>query len=97
MKRAILLSAKDTVATALQAVLAGENVEVADRQNRICDRLTARSPIPQGHKIALREMAAGEKIIKYGQVIGQSSAPIHRGDWVHTHNMESLRGRGDLV
>ncbi|SDX37899.1 altronate hydrolase [Paracoccus sanguinis] len=49
--------------------------------------LTARGVAPQGHKVALRTMAPGEAVIKYGQVIGYATAPISPGEHVHTHNM----------
>ena len=37
----------------------------------------------------------GEHIIKYGEVIGGASADIRKGEYVHIHNLEALRGRGD--
>jgi hypothetical protein len=36
-------------------------------------------------------------VIKYGSSIGVASAPIAAGSHVHTHNVASTRGRGDLV
>jgi altronate dehydratase large subunit len=53
-------------------------------------------PIPTGHKYALRPIAAGELVLKYGQPIGRATASIAAGEHVHVHNVESLRGRGDL-
>jgi len=47
--------------------------------------------IPLGHKFALKDHAEGEAIIKYGIQVGIASAPIKRGDYVHTHNMRSYR------
>ena len=44
-----------------------------------------------GHKIALKDLEADEKIIKYGQVIGVASRKIKVGEWVHTHNVNSAR------
>jgi len=38
--------------------------------------------IPQGHKVALRDIAAGRPILRYGTVIGYAARPIPRGDWV---------------
>ena len=35
-------------------------------------------------------------IIKYGESIGRASADIRKGEYVHIHNLEALRGRGDL-
>lgn len=50
--------------------------------------LAARQPIPRGHKVALRDIAPGERVLKYGQVIGLASQPITAGDHVHSHNLE---------
>ena len=52
--------------------------------------------MPYGHKIALRDIAPGEHIMKYGECIGAASHPISKGDYVHVHNLDALRGRGDL-
>ena len=54
------------------------------------------SPIPHGHKVALRALPAGAEVIKYGVVIGRLIRPVTVGEHVHTHNLESMRGRGDL-
>lgn len=48
--------------------------------------LTARGIAPAGHKIALRAMAPGDPVVKYGQVIGYATAAIAPGDHVHSHN-----------
>lgn len=45
--------------------------------------------IPLGHKIALKPIAEGERVIKYGFPIGVASAPIHEGEWVHDHNVKT--------
>ncbi|MBN1138517.1 MAG: altronate dehydratase [Anaerolineae bacterium] len=51
------------------------------------DDLAARQPIPTGHKVALREIAAGQPVRRYGQIIGLSRQTILPGEWVHTHNL----------
>lgn len=51
--------------------------------------------IPYGHKIALRPIAEGEEVIKYGLSIGSATEDIPAGSHVHIHNVESNRGRGD--
>jgi altronate hydrolase len=43
--------------------------------------------IPSGHKIALRAIAAGEPLRRYGQIIGFATQPIAPGDQVHSHNL----------
>ena len=44
---------------------------------------------------ALKPIHKGELIIKYGEEIGMASADIVKGEYVHVHNLESMRGRGD--
>lgn len=43
--------------------------------------------IPRGHKIATRAIAAGEQVIRYGQIIGNATAAIPAGAHIHTHNL----------
>jgi len=52
--------------------------------------VTVLDPIPSGHKIATRDIRAGERVLRYGQVIGVASADISRGAHVHTHNLHML-------
>ncbi len=47
----------------------------------------ANHAIPQGHKMALKAIACGENVMKYGFAIGHATASVAPGDWVHTHNM----------
>ena len=49
--------------------------------------MVSREAIPQGHKMAILNVAIGQDIIKYGFSIGHATADIQAGDWVHTHNM----------
>jgi altronate hydrolase len=46
-----------------------------------------RQPIPAGHKVALCDIAVGQAVHRYGQVIGLATQLIRRGDHVHTHNL----------
>ena len=50
-------------------------------------QIVVRQPIPNGHKVALREVAAGEPVRRYGQVIGFARQTILPGEHVHTHNL----------
>ncbi|MDQ1292502.1 MAG: altronate hydrolase [Actinomycetota bacterium] len=45
--------------------------------------------VPAGHKVAVRNLAAGDLVRKYGQVIGQATRPIRTGEHVHSHNLAS--------
>ncbi len=50
--------------------------------------LTAAESIPQSHKIALRELAAGEAVVRYGAAIGYARRAIGRGAWVREDLLE---------
>ena len=50
-----------------------------------------------GHKIAVKEIKTGEQITKYGEEIGVATHDIKKGEYVHVHNLDSMRGRGDLA
>jgi len=91
MKAALVISERDNVATALQALEPGAMVTLGGHA------VTVQEHIPPGHKIALERIAAGAPIVKYGSSIGHATAEIGPGDHVHTHNVASDRGRGDLV
>lgn len=90
------MNGADNVATALVDLAPGTHVPIPGASG-IEAQLTARSVIPFGHKIALRDIAPGEPVLKYGEEIGLASARIAAGDHVHTHNVDSQRGRGDLA
>jgi hypothetical protein len=90
VKAVLAISARDNVATALEALDTGRSVEA----NGIS--VTAVERIAAGHKIALGPILTGEAVIKYGSPIGLASQDIAPGAHVHTHNVASSRGRGDL-
>ena len=47
--------------------------------------------IPLGHKIALKDMAVGDTVIKYGVDIGKVVQPIRAGEHAHVHNIKTKR------
>ena len=69
----------DNVAVALKPIPAGTAFE----------GVTAKADIPQGHKMALKDLAPEDQVIKYGFPIGHATEPIAAGEWVHTHNMKT--------
>jgi altronate dehydratase len=87
---ALVITPRDNVATALEALETGQVLDI-DGQ-----RITIADTTPRGHKIALRLIRAGEAVLKYGSTIGTATADIQPGAHVHTHNLASGRGRGDL-
>ena len=56
--------------------------------------LSLREPIPIYHKVALRDIAAGQAVVKYGEVIGTALADIRAGQHVHVHNVAGRRAAG---
>lgn len=89
---ALLMHAEDSVATALADLAADRSVTLPKGGT-----VTVEGDVPFGHKFALEPIAAGDDVCKYGEVIGTATARIDAGEWVHTHNCESGRGRGDLA
>jgi altronate dehydratase small subunit len=51
--------------------------------------VTLPQPIEIGHKLARCDLAPGDKVLRYGAVIGSVTAPIAIGAHIHTHNLES--------
>ena len=82
---AIKISPNDNVATCLQEIDAGTLVSVKSRERDLS--VTAVDSIPRGHKIALGDIAMGDAIFKYGEVIGRASSSISIGCHVHSQNV----------
>lgn len=85
--KAIMLDAKDNVATCTADVPLDSIVECFGGTNETVESVEA---IPIWHKIALRPIVKGEKVIKYGEVIGEASVDIPRGGRVSHENIFSV-------
>ena len=93
---ALKVDSTDNVATIFASdIKDGTTVEVRDSAGN-SQTLTVIGDVPYGHKIALENIPKGTSLIKYGHVIGAASREIQAGEYVHIHNLEALRGRGDL-
>lgn len=79
MKNSIVISPGDSVGVALTALKKGAQA----------DGVTLAEDIERGHKFALKEIKAGENVIKYGEVIGRALCDIAPGEHIHTHNMKT--------
>ena len=80
---AVLLRWDDNVAVAARPIPKGFVLNLGGRS------VVVREPIAPGHKVALEDVAVGEPLRKYGQIIGFASKPIARGDWVHVQNLSA--------
>lgn len=74
----------DNVVVALHPIAKGTEVPVEG-----VGTVTAAEDIPQGHKMAIRPIQAGENVIKYGFAIGHATADAQPGTWMHTHNVKT--------
>lgn len=86
MQDFIRIHEDDNVAVALRPIAIGEQLTVGKYQ------VTTQEEIPQGHKFALKEIAKGEPVIKYGFRIGYAREAIAAGGWVHVHNIRTALG-----
>ena len=92
MIHAVLHDAKDTVAVAVvEGLKAGTelNAWIMDEDKII--QLKALQDIPIGHKVALKDMAVGDTVFKYGTDIGKVVEPIKAGQHAHVHNIKTKR------
>ncbi len=84
MKRILKINKADNVAvTLVDGVKAGEVWSEGD------DNVTLKEDIARGHKFALRNIAEGEAVIKYGYPIGVATRDIAAGEWIHSHNLKT--------
>lgn len=87
----------DAVGVAVEDLAPGERTTgVVLRDNSVVE-VAVKEPIPLGHKLALRQIARGERVIEYGEVIGEARADIAPGQHVHVHNLGSLRWRTSVA
>ncbi len=92
MNHFVLHSAHDTVAVVVvEGVTAGMalNGWIMDEDRMMS--IEARQDIPIGHKVALKAMAPGDTVIKYGIDMGKVVAPIQVGEHAHVHNIKTKR------
>ena len=85
---ALLIDDIDNVVTCVAEVPAGS--EVFYRKGEEILSLKAEEDIPYCHKIALKDFAKGDEVIKYGEMIGKTLEPIAKGRWVWDKNIYSV-------
>lgn len=82
-RRLLRLHPDDNVAAVADTIEPGETIAFDGGVITMTDR------VPIGHKVAIRAIAAGEKVVKYGAPIGSATQDIRPGQYVHTHNLAS--------
>ncbi|MDD3346722.1 UxaA family hydrolase [Oscillibacter sp.] len=89
MRNAMIIDGKDNVAVAIEPIAKGDTVTY------LCggkdESLTALQDITIYHKLAIRDIAKGEPVVKYGEHIGVAACDIKAGEHVHEHNVGNHR------
>ena len=82
-QRVLVLAPNDNIGVAVVNLAPGDNASGNGWT------LTVKSKIAVGHKLAIRAIAQGEKVFKFGAPIGSATSAIAPGELVHTHNLKS--------
>ena len=86
MQDFIRIHEDDNVVVAINTLAAGTVVDLGTVQ------VTAAEEIPAGHKMAIKDIACGADVTKYGFRIGNAKEDIKAGQWIHTHNVKTALG-----
>ena len=92
MNHFVLHDASDNVAVVVvEGIKAGMELNgwIMDENRHI--KMTAQQDIPIGHKIALKDLAEGDTVIKYGIDIGRVVSAVKAGQHAHVHNIKTKR------
>ena len=81
--RLIRLGPDDAVLVVGASLAAGEALQVEGLS------VALPAPLTLGHKVAARDIAEGERVLKYGMPIGVATRDIAKGEHVHVHNLRS--------
>lgn len=84
---AVIHHQEDNVAVVVHPIRAGEAVVVKAEE-----LLTATEDLDVGHKVALRPIASGGTVYRYGEPIIEATQAIEAGAWVHVHNTRPIPG-----
>jgi len=83
---------KDTVGViVVEGVKAGQELTGWVMEDDSTIKVKALNDVPIGHKVALKDIAGGETVIKYGYDIGRAVAAIKKGEHAHVHNLKTKR------
>ena len=83
MFRFLKIASSDNVAVAIEELQQGENLQVGD------DTILLHDTIPAGHKFALKALAEGEHVVKYGYAIGHTLQAVKAGEWINEKKIKT--------
>jgi (2R)-sulfolactate sulfo-lyase subunit alpha len=84
-------AANDYVGVAVEDIPLGKNATGLYMDSGETIEVRSRGEVPLGHKISIKDIESGGKVIEYGEVIGAATKKIRAGDHVHVHNLKTLR------
>lgn len=87
IKEALVMNPNDNVATVVKDIQPGKIPVIIGGKIK---EVNVKEKIPFGHKFAVSKISKGDKVIKYGEVIGIATQPIEEGEHVHVHNVQSV-------
>ena len=87
-RRSLMIHPLDGVVCVLEDAQKGDTVQLASGQE-----IVLLEDIEFAHKVCIRDMKAGEPVIKYGEEIGYMLVDVKQGSWIHSHNMGCDRGK----
>ncbi len=87
----LIHEAADNVGVAVVDIAAGTDCTGRNLTSNQPLKAHSEEAIPLGHKLALKDLAVGDTVIKYGCVIGDIVQPVKAGHHVHIHNLKTKR------
>lgn len=92
MKHGILLHERDDdVGVAVADLKKGTTVGAVTLEGKAAGKVKLADKVPLGHKVAMRDIAQGQPVIKYGRPVGKAVKAIGKGAHVHVHNLKTAR------
>lgn len=83
MTSILKINPADNVVVAIQPQSAGAVITVDGK------KITVLEDVPAGHKIAIKDLAEGEDVIKYGFPIGHAKEAKAAGSWMNENNIKT--------
>ncbi len=91
MRDFVVHDRRDNVGVAVADIQPGQTAKGELLSGGAVAEILTRQAIPLGHKVALRDFAVGDTVVKYGEDIGKVVAAIRQGEHVHVHNLKTKR------
>jgi hypothetical protein len=70
-------------------LVAARDLDAGTHRTSAGGTAVVREPVRLGHKVAARDLAKGERVVRAGMSIGSATRDVLAGEWVHTHNLAS--------